>query len=41
MRFQVIEDTNSFIEIEIPWNQLYDELDSVTPFQSWEWNFLY
>ncbi|MFH1407888.1 MAG: GNAT family N-acetyltransferase [Patescibacteria group bacterium] len=41
MRLKVIDNINSFIEIESLWNQLYDKLDFVTPFQSWEWNFLY
>ncbi|EKE00099.1 MAG: cellulose biosynthesis protein CelD [uncultured bacterium] len=41
MNLEVIKTRENFIEIKKDWNALKSKLDYYTPYQTWEWNYLY
>ncbi|KKU49695.1 MAG: Protein involved in cellulose biosynthesis (CelD)-like protein [candidate division WWE3 bacterium GW2011_GWC1_47_10] len=41
MSLQIIKSASLFSKMKGQWNELYSELVFATPFQTWEWNFLY
>jgi len=41
MNFQVISTENEFRKLAKKWNKLSQKIKYTTPYQSWEWNYLY
>lgn len=41
MDYKIIKDEEEFIEERNSWNRIVNEMENATPFQTWEWNYIW
>ena len=41
MDYKIIKDEKAFIDEKIDWNNIMNRMENSTPFQTWEWNYIW